>query len=162
MSWLDCCFFLFLSYTLFTFLFYMLFDNVLMKTYSFCGGRGDKKGSKETKIYGVKASKWVLLVYLLVFFFFAEPKNELSILSSISFLLYESQKIKFLKTFCNLHNTFTIEMINNPPIIQFFYKFKFILCQNWGTSYKDINQNSQLFVVHLVVWSVFPGIFWIK
>ena len=49
-------------------------------------------------------------------------------------------------------------LINNLPAIQFSYKFEFILCKNCGTSYKDINQNSQLLVVHSVVWSVFPGI----
>ena len=29
-------------------------------------------------------------------------------------------------------------LINNPPAVQFPYKFKFILCKNWGTSCKDI------------------------
>ena len=42
---------------------------------------------------------------------------------------------------------------NKPPAIQFHYKFEFILCKNWGTSYKDIK--AQLLVVDLVV--VFPG-----
>ena len=28
--------------------------------------------------------------------------------------------------------------MNNPPAIQFSYKFEFILCKNWETSYKDI------------------------
>ena len=49
-------------------------------------------------------------------------------------------------------------VINNLPSVQFSYKFEFILCKNCGTSYKKINQNSQLSVVHSVVWSVFPGI----
>ena len=43
-------------------------------------------------------------------FLFAEPKNEFSILSSISFLHYKSQKITFSKTFRNLDNKFAIEM----------------------------------------------------
>ena len=29
-------------------------------------------------------------------------------------------------------------LINNPPTIQLLYKFEFILCKNWRTSYKDI------------------------
>ena len=43
------------SYILNTFLFYRLFDNVLMKTYSLFGRRvrGDKKAFQETKICGV-------------------------------------------------------------------------------------------------------------
>ena len=28
--------------------------------------------------------------------------------------------------------------MNNPPAIQFSYKFEFILRKNWETSYKDI------------------------
>ena len=49
-------------------------------------------------------------------------------------------------------------LINNPPAFQFFYKFEFILCKNLVTSYKEINQNSQLLVTHSVVWSAFPAI----
>ena len=60
-----------------------------MKTYSLCGRRTDKKAFKEKKIYGVIAIKWIL-VYLKVLF--AEPKNELNILYSISCLHYELQK----------------------------------------------------------------------
>ena len=29
-------------------------------------------------------------------------------------------------------------LINNPPAVQFPYKFEFILCKNWEASYKDI------------------------
>ena len=47
-------------------------------------------------------------------------------------------------------------LINSLPTIQFSYKFEFILCKNCWTSYKEINQNSQLLFVHAVVWSVFP------
>ena len=61
-----------------------------MKTYSLCGRCGDKKAFKETKICGVIASKWILIL-------FAEQKNELSTLSSISFLHYESQKNKIFE-----------------------------------------------------------------
>ena len=92
---------------------------------------------------------------------FNKSKNELSISSPIFFLHYESQKKKkkFSKTFCNLANTFAIEMyinrvgvlINNVPAIQFSYKFEFVLCRNCGTSYQDINQKSQLLLVHSVV-----------
>ena len=95
-------------------------------------------------------------VYLKVFF--AEPKNELNILLSNSFLHYRSQKNKeFLKTFWNLDKKFVIVgvLISNFPPIQFLYKFEFILCKNCGTSYKDINQSSHLLVVHSVVWSFF-------
>ena len=61
-TWLSkCCFFwCFFSYILNTFLFYRLFDNVLMKTYSLCDPCGDKKAFKETKIRGVIASKRIL------------------------------------------------------------------------------------------------------
>ena len=103
-------------------------------------------------------------VYLKVLF--AEPKNELSILSSISFSHYESQKNKifenvfeFRQQICNENVINRVGvLINNPPAVQFSYKFEFILYKNWGSSNKDINQNSQLQVVHSVVWSVFPGI----
>ena len=44
-----------------------------------------------------------------------------------------------------IKTTFATEMyqlcwgiINNPPAIQFSYKFEFILSKNWGNSYKDI------------------------
>ena len=80
------------------------------------------------------------------------------------YITNHKKKKKFLKTFCNLANTFAIEMyinrvgvlINNVPAIQFSYKFEFVLCRNCGTSYQDINQKSQLLLVHSVVWSVFP------
>ena len=29
-------------------------------------------------------------------------------------------------------------VMSNPPAIPFSYKFEFILCKYWGTSYKDI------------------------
>ena len=48
-------------------------------------------------------------------------------------------------------------MINNTPAVQLSYKFEFTLSKNRGASYKSINF-SQLLVVHLVIWSVFPGI----
>ena len=62
-TWLSKCFFshVFHFYILTTFLFYRLFDNVLMKMYSLCGRRGDKKAFKEAKMCGVIASKWIYL-----------------------------------------------------------------------------------------------------
>ena len=60
-----------------------------MKMYSLCGCCGDKKAFKETKMCGVIASKWIFVYFKVLF---AEPKNELGILSSISFLNYKSQK----------------------------------------------------------------------
>ena len=53
-------------------------------------------------------SEYVNFVYLKVLL--ADPKNELRILSSISFLHYKSQKIEFLKTLSNLDNKLAIEM----------------------------------------------------
>ena len=103
-------------------------------------------------------------VYLKVLF--AERKNELSILSSISFLHYKSQKnkifenvLEFRRQIChwNVLIVFLV-LINNLLELQFFYTFEFILCKNCGTSSKDINQNSQLLVVHSVVWTILPGI----
>ena len=47
---------------LITSLFFRLFDNALTKTYFFCGGRGDKKAFKETKVCGVIASKSILFL----------------------------------------------------------------------------------------------------
>ena len=59
-TWLSECFFLMFSfYALTTFLFYRLFDNVLMKMYSLCGRYRDKKVFKETKICGVIASSFL-------------------------------------------------------------------------------------------------------
>ena len=79
------------------------------------------------------------------------------------FYRHQSKKIFFLKTFWNLDNTLPVKcitrvglLINNPPAIQFFYKFELILCKNRRTSIQ-IHQNSQLLVVHSVIWSVFPG-----
>ena len=63
-----------------------------MKTYSLCGCCGDKKAFKEDMWSN---SQEVNLVYLK--FLFVEVKNELSILSSISSLHYESQKNKFFE-----------------------------------------------------------------
>ena len=47
--------------------------------------------------------------------------------------------------FWDLENKFILKcinrvgvLINNPPGIQFSYKFDFFLCKNWWTSYKDI------------------------
>ena len=83
-NWLSKCFFsVFFFYILTTFLFYRLFDNVLMKTYSLCGRCDDKKAFKETKTRGIIVLKY--FVYLK--FLFAEQKYELSILSSISFFI---------------------------------------------------------------------------
>ena len=81
------CFF-FLMF-LFFILFYRLSDKVLMKTYSLCGLCGDKKAFKEKKICGAIASKWILFIWS---FFLLSQK--LNILSSISFLHYESQNNK--------------------------------------------------------------------
>ena len=72
-------------------------------------------------------------VYLKVLF--AEPKNEFSI---ISFLHYESQKKwKFWKSFETNLSLKCIDrvgvLINNTPVIQFSYKFEFILRKNWPT-----------------------------
>ena len=64
-----------------------------MKTYSLCGRRDDKKAFKEMKICGVIASKSILFIKVI----FAEPKSKLSILSSISFSHYESQKNKIFE-----------------------------------------------------------------
>ena len=66
-TWLSKCFFViyvfvFLSYFLTKSLFYRLFDNALIKTYSVIGRRRDKKAFKETKICGVIASKWILFI----------------------------------------------------------------------------------------------------
>ena len=44
------------------FLFYRLFDNVLMKRCSLCGRRGNKKAFKNRKICEVTASKWILFI----------------------------------------------------------------------------------------------------
>ena len=41
---------------------YRLFDNVSMKTYFWCGCRGDKKTFKETKICGGIANKRILFI----------------------------------------------------------------------------------------------------
>ena len=50
-------FFCFFFYILMIFSFFRLSENVLMKTYSLCSRRGDKKAFKEKKICGVIASK---------------------------------------------------------------------------------------------------------
>ena len=75
-----------------TFLFYRLFDNVLMKTFSLCGPRGEKNAIKETKTCGGIASKWIL--FILRFFLLWKKMNWVS---SISFLHYQSQKITLLQ-----------------------------------------------------------------
>ena len=81
--------------------------------------------------------------------FCTKPKYGLSILSSISFLDYHSQKQNFWKRFRIQTKNLPLKrinrvgvLINNPPAIQFSYKIEFILCKNWGTSHKDTNQNS--------------------
>ena len=48
---------MFFFYILTIFLFYRLFDNVLIKMYSLRGRRGDKKALNEKKISKVMASK---------------------------------------------------------------------------------------------------------
>ena len=104
-TWPSKCFFLmFFFYILTTFLFYRLFDNVLMKMYSLCGRCGEKKTFKETKICGVIVSKWILFIES---FYFAEPKN----ISYLPFPFYITnyKTIKLLKTFWKLDNKFTIE-----------------------------------------------------
>ena len=80
-TWLSKWFFsdfFFFFYILTTFLFYRLFDNVLMKTYSLCGRCGDKKAFKETKICGVIVSKWFL--FMLKFFLLSQKMNRVSYL----------------------------------------------------------------------------------
>ena len=126
---------------LFFILFYRLSDKVLMKTYSLCGLCGDKKAFKEKKICGAIASKWILFIWS---FFLLSQK--LNILSSISFYITNHRTIKFLETFWNLDNKFAplkgisrvAVLLSKPLAIQFSYKFEFILCENWGTFYKDI------------------------
>ena len=72
-----------LSDLLTTFLFFRLFDNVLMK--ALYGRRGGKKSFKETKICGVIVSKWILFIWR--FFLLSEKMNWVP---SISFLHYKS------------------------------------------------------------------------
>ena len=61
-TWLNKCFFRdIFFYIPTTFLFYRLFDDVLMEMYSLCGRRGDKKTFQETKICGLIASKLIFL-----------------------------------------------------------------------------------------------------
>ena len=73
-TWLSKCFSSYVFfYILTTFLFYRLFDNVLMKTYSLCGRHGDKKASKETNICGVAVSKWILFIWR--FFLLSQKMN---------------------------------------------------------------------------------------
>ena len=96
--WLSKCFFLFLFYILITFLFYMLFDNGLMKTYSLCGRRGAKEAFKETKICGVIASKWILFIYR--FFLLSQKMNRVSYPPFPFYITYH-KKIKVLKTVWN-------------------------------------------------------------
>ena len=60
-----------------------------MKTYYLCDRHGDKKLFKETKICGVIASKWILIIYRI---FLLSQKNKLSTLCSISYFCYEPQK----------------------------------------------------------------------
>ena len=63
-TWLSKCFFsAVFFYILTAFLFYRLFDHVLMKTYSLCGCCCDKKTFKETTICGVIASEWILFIW---------------------------------------------------------------------------------------------------
>ena len=59
------CFFFF--YILTTFLFYRLFDDVLIKKYSLCGRCGERKAFKETKICGVIASESELCLFKVSF-----------------------------------------------------------------------------------------------
>ena len=92
-----------------------------------------------------------------MFFLLGPNMNGVSYLP-LPFYMTNHKKVKFLKTFLNLDNKFFGLLKNNPPVIQFSYKIEFILCKNWETSYKKINQNSQLLVVYSVVWGVSPGI----
>ena len=55
-------FFLMFFFYILTTVFYRLFDNVLMTTYSLFGRRGDKTAFEETKICVVVASKLILFV----------------------------------------------------------------------------------------------------
>ena len=83
-----------------TFLFYRLFDNVLMKTFSLCGPRGEKNAIKETKTCGGIASKWIFFYFKVLF---ALEKNELSI----------------------FHFLFTLPITkNNPPAVHCYYKLE--------------------------------------
>ena len=109
-----------------------------------CGNHGVKKAFKETKICGVIGSKRILFLYR---FFFAELKNDYSILSFVSFSYYESKKkfFCFWKHFGIYTTNLPLKcincvgmVVNNPPVIQLSYKFEFILCKNWGSSYKNI------------------------
>ena len=102
--------------------------------------------------------KLVNFVYLKVLF--AKSKNELSILSSISFLHHKSLKnktfsnvLEFRQQIChwNVLNVLGL-LINNSSAIQFSNKFQLILCKNWGTSYKDCYSSNQS-----LVWSASPG-----
>ena len=107
-TWLSKCFFLmFFFYILTIFLFYRLFDNVLIKMYSLRGRRGDKKALNEKKISKVMASKWILFIYM--FFLMSQKINWVSYLP-FPFYITNHKKIKFLKKVWNLDNKFVIEM----------------------------------------------------
>ena len=106
-TWRSKCLFLwwfFFFYILTKFLFYRLFDNALMRTYSLCG---DKKSFNEMKICGVIANKRILFIER--FFLLSQKMNRVSCLP---FPLYitNHKRIKFLKTFRNLHKILVIEM----------------------------------------------------
>ena len=124
-TWLSRCFFLtFFFYILTKSLFYRLVDNVLMKTYSLCGRRGHKKDFKETKICGIIASKWIL---------FIQRFSWLSIkMNWVSYLPFPFPTINLPLKCINRVGV----LINNHPAVQFSYKCEFILCKNWGISYK--------------------------
>ena len=112
-------------YILTKFLFYRLFDNVLMETYSLCGCRGHKKDFKETKICGIIASKWILFIQRISWL-----SQKMNWVSYLPFPFPTNLPLKCINRVGLL--------IKNPPAIQFSYKFEFILCKNWGISYKYI------------------------
>ena len=71
-------------------------------------------------------SELVNFIYLKVLF--SEPKNKLSILSSISLITKKNFGKKIRQQICI--NCVGV-LINNPPSIEFSYKFEFILCKTW-------------------------------
>ena len=96
------------SYILTKFLFYRLSDNILMKRYSLCVHRGDKKAFKETKIYGVIASRWILFIWR--FFLLSQKMNWVSYLpfplyitnhKNIYMYIYFDNLLEFRQQICH-------------------------------------------------------------
>ena len=116
-------------------------------------------GSRSTQTFILsRSSKWVIGISgnLVV-------KNKLPPRSGSSLEAIEPHPLKGAIKFFNKTKNLPLKCINrviglltnNPPAIQLHFKFEFILCTNWGTSYKDIK--TQMLVVNSVVWSGFPG-----